>query len=159
MVCIIGVCDVCGKDAILHHHTKYIETHGEDETVLLCMSCHVKIDHRKLFPNKSREQIREYSIRAHNNSGYHKDYVEKHSGCYVLSKRKYYMKNRDTVIKRSCDYEKANVVSMTFHDNITDGFYHRERLRYNTKTHNIIIDCGFGTDKKHKLIYIDTKGD
>lgn len=49
---------------MVEHHTKYIETHGVDETVWITQSEHHKIDHRKLFPMVSQKELAKISARA-----------------------------------------------------------------------------------------------
>ena len=50
---------------LIEHHTKYIETHGLDETVWMTISDHHKIDHRKLFPMVTRKELATISARAY----------------------------------------------------------------------------------------------
>lgn len=49
---------------LIEHHTKYIETHGVDETVWITISDHHKIDHRKLFPMVTAKELALISARA-----------------------------------------------------------------------------------------------
>ena len=48
----------------IEHHTKYIETHGIDETVWIILSEHAKIDHRKLFPMVTKKELAIISTKA-----------------------------------------------------------------------------------------------
>jgi len=49
---------------LIEHHTKYIETHGVDETVWITISDHHKIDHRKLFPMVTQKELAVIASRA-----------------------------------------------------------------------------------------------
>jgi len=72
---------------LIEHHTKYIETHGIDETVLIDAGEHKKIDHRKLFPNISVEELNIISMKASNrkNNVRNKKINRKY---YIISKMK-----------------------------------------------------------------------
>ena len=48
----------------IQHHTKYIETHGVDETIWITISDHHKIDHRKLFPMLTQKELAKISSKA-----------------------------------------------------------------------------------------------
>jgi len=49
---------------IIHHHTKYIETHGVDEFIHITESEHHRINHRLLFPTLSQKELMNVSGRA-----------------------------------------------------------------------------------------------
>lgn len=42
---------------LIEHHTKYIETHGVDETVWMTRSEHHRKDHRTLFPGFTIQEL------------------------------------------------------------------------------------------------------
>lgn len=49
---------------IIQHHVKYVETHGFDEIEFITDSEHHLIDHRKLFPMVTPEELKRISIAA-----------------------------------------------------------------------------------------------
>jgi len=53
------------KRYFVEHHTKYIETHGVDETIIISTAEHSKIDHRALFPMVTKEELAKISTKAH----------------------------------------------------------------------------------------------
>jgi len=61
---------------LIEHHTKYIETHGIDETVWITISDHHKIDHRKLFPMVTQRELASISSRAYKRTQKAKDDVK-----------------------------------------------------------------------------------
>lgn len=64
-------CPKCGLTqksltrVMIYHHTKYIETDGVDEVMLITLSEHSQINHRKLLPNISAKELEVISEAAH----------------------------------------------------------------------------------------------
>lgn len=53
------------SNRIVEHHIKYVETHGYDESVFITDTEHQQIDHRKLFPMCTPEELAFISRKAY----------------------------------------------------------------------------------------------
>lgn len=89
-------CEICGKitDAIEHHHVKYLDIHGVDETKILCISCHRSLHIRLRREGKCNipsNELLKISNRSSGRSIYGKqhrnEYLHKHVKNYDMFDR------------------------------------------------------------------------
>jgi len=127
---------------MVEHHIKYKEIHGYDETIWITKSEHNKINHRILFPEVSKEELKKISHMAQERTTKRRKYKR------IYSKNnceKYYENNK----------EKFKFPKKFFNLYMMPNVKYNESIGYNKNTNNILIHCGFQTYHGKKLFYID----
>lgn len=109
---------------LVEHHTKYIETHGIDETVWISYGEHERINHRILFPNHTIEELRNISNAANGRTSKHKKQMKK--------------------------YWNKNIQTKVFILRVHKYAYVHQKILYNNATENMTITSHYQLDNKNQ---------
>ena len=126
---------------MVEHHTHYKEIHGYDKTIWLSNSEHQKLHHRLRKERKCNVSVDE--LRKISNKAQHR-----------TNKGKWYERGRNDFKNQ---FHKGTYQSHVFDDSMMVNVFHRESIKYNFRTGEVLINCWFGarTKKDGKILYID----
>lgn len=131
---------------MIKHHIAYIETHGYDKTILISRSDHKKIDHRKLFPNYTVEEIRKFSERAPARCPGYQESRKNYNQNYAQT---------ETGKKSKLRYQKKNIRQKSFSLPVGKNVLLRQFIRYNMSTGHIGYKSNFMPRAGKKILVRD----